>query len=138
MNFTIAVVDGMGGGIGVELVSQLRKEFTNEINIIVLGTNAIATERMVQVKANKGATGENAIKCSINIADFVMGPIGIIIPNGLMGEVTKEIAEYVINSRGKKILIPVNHPNLKIVGLESESLSKLIEEAIAELKKDLK
>jgi hypothetical protein len=134
MNFAVVVIDGMGGGIGVELVSKLRKEFGNEINIIALGTNSVATDKMVQAKANKGATGENAIRCSINLGDFVIGAIGIVLPNGLMGEVTKEIAEIVMSSRGKKILIPVNHPGLKITGLKNESLSQLIEEAIIELK----
>lgn len=137
MAINVVIIDGMGGGIGTELVFRLKKEFSNEINIIALGTNAVATDKMMQAKANKGASGENAIKCSINQGDFVLGPIGIIIPDGLMGEVTKEIAEIVMNSRGKKILIPVNHPNLKIIGLENDSLSKLFDELIIELKKSI-
>lgn len=138
MNKTIAVIDGMGGGIGIEIVIQLRKEFGSDINILALGINAVATDRMMQAKANKGASGENAIKCSINHAEIVLGPIGIIIPNGLMGEVTKDIAEIVMNSHAIKILIPVNHPDLKIIGIETNtSLSKLIEEAIAEVKKSI-
>jgi hypothetical protein len=137
MNINIAVIDGMGGGIGSEIITQLRKEFKDEINIIALGTNAVATDRMMQAKANKGATGENAIRYSINKADYIIGPIGIIFPNGLMGEVTKEIAGIVMNSHGKKILIPVNHPDIKIIGLENESLSKLIDDAILELKKTI-
>jgi hypothetical protein len=138
MSITISVIDGMGGGIGVEIISCLRREFANEINIIALGTNAVATDRMVQAKANRGATGENAIRCSINNADFIMGPIGIILPNGLMGEVNKEIAEYVMSSKGKKILIPVNHPEMKIVGLKNDSLTKLIEDAVNEIKLNFK
>ena len=135
---TAVVIDGMGGGIGVELVTRLRKEFENEINIIALGINAVATDRMIQAKADKGATGENAIRCSINSSDIILGPIGIIFPNGLMGEVTKEIAEIVMNADAKKILIPVKHPNIKIMGLSDNALSKFIEEAILEAKKILK
>jgi hypothetical protein len=138
MKLTIIVIDGMGGGIGVELVSQLRKEFADEINIIALGTNAVATDRMLHAKANKGASGENAIRYTINAGDFVLGPIGIILPDGLMGEVTKEIASIVMNSRGKKILIPVSHPDIKIVGLQNESFSELIEKSIVELKQIIK
>jgi hypothetical protein len=138
MSKTIAVIDGMGGGIGVEIVSNLRKVFNNEINILALGTNAVATDKMMQAKANKGASGENAIKCSINLADFILGPIGIILPNGLMGEVTKEIAEFVMSSSAKKILIPVSHPDIKIVGVSKDTLSSLINEAIEELKALLK
>jgi hypothetical protein len=138
MKLTIIVIDGMGGGIGVELVSQLRKEFADETNIIALGTNAVATDRMLHAKANKGATGENAIRSTIHTGDFIIGPIGIILPDGLMGEVTKEIASIVMNSRGKKILIPVSHPDIKIVGLQNESLSELIEKSIVELKRIIK
>ncbi len=134
----IAVIDGMGGGIGTEIITQLRKEFNDDINIFALGTNAVATDRMMQAKANKGASGENAIRYSLNFADFILGPIGIIMPNGLMGEVTKEIAEIVTSSKAKKILIPVNHPDLKIVGIENESLSKSIEDSIIVLKKMIK
>jgi S-adenosylhomocysteine hydrolase len=131
----IMVIDGMGGGIGVEIINQLKKNFTSGINITALGTNAVATEKMMMAKANRGATGENAIRCNIGHADIIIGPIGIVLPNGLMGEITKEIAEYIMNSHGKKILIPVNHPHLKITGLEEDiPLSKLIDEAIAELK----
>lgn len=137
MNIGIAVVDGMGGGIGAEIIFQLRKEFKDEINIIALGTNAVATDRMMQAKANRGGSGENAIRYSISNSDYIIGPIGIIMPNGLMGEITKEIAELITFSKAKKILIPVNHPDIKIIGLENESLSKLIDEAILELKKSI-
>jgi len=132
----IAVIDGMGGGIGAEIVQNLRKEFKESIEIIALGTNAIATEKMMQSKANRGATGENAIKVSINLADYILGPIGIIIPNGLMGEITPAVAEIVINARGKKILLPINQPHVKIIGIHETSLNNLIIEAISEICKD--
>ncbi|MBN2547386.1 MAG: DUF3842 family protein [Spirochaetes bacterium] len=135
MKITVAVIDGMGGGIGCEIINLMRKEFGEKINIISLGINAVATEKMIQAKANKGATGENAIKYSINNVDFVTGPIGIIFPNGLMGEVTKEIAEIITSSRAKKILVPVNHPDIKIIGLDSDSLGANIVSAVEELKK---
>ncbi len=133
---SVIVIDGMGGGIGVALIIQLRKNFNSALNIIALGTNAVATERMMQAKAHRGAAGDNAIRCNINHADVILGPIGIILPNGLMGEVAKETAEAVMNSRGKKILIPVNHPGIKIIGTEENvQLSRLIEDAMSELKK---
>ena len=92
----------------------------------------------MQAKANRGATGENAIKFSINQADFILGPVGIVLPNGLMGEVTKEISEIIMSARGKKILIPVNHPDLKIIGVAHDTLGNFINQAINELKKALK
>lgn len=137
MPVNIAVIDGMGGGIGSEVIALLKKEFGNNVNIIALGINAIATDKMMQAKANRGATGKNAIKCALSNVDFVLGPIGIIFPDGLMGEVTKKIAKIVTKSKAKKILIPVIHPNIKIVGLKNEPLASLIYSVIEELKKDI-
>jgi len=138
MNINIAVIDGMGGGIGSEIIGLLRKEFENNINIIALGINAVAAEKMMLAKANRGASGENAIRYSIKNADFVIGPMGIIFPNGLMGEVTKEIAEIITGSKAVKILIPVNHPDMNIIGLENNSLTVNIIHAVEELKKMIK
>lgn len=137
MGITVGVIDGMGGGLGSEIVSLLKKEFKEEIKIIALGINAVATERMIQAKADKGASGENAIKYCVNFLDYIIGPLGIIFPNGLMGEVTKEIAESITSSRAKKILIPVSHPDIKIIGIRSDPLTTLIMSAINELKEEL-
>jgi hypothetical protein len=77
---TIAVIDGMGGGIGVQIVTQLRQELPLDVEILALGANAVATDRMMQAKASRGASGENAIRVSINLADFILAPIGAVIP----------------------------------------------------------
>jgi NAD(P)-dependent dehydrogenase (short-subunit alcohol dehydrogenase family) len=134
MNITIVVVDGMGGGIGAEIVSRVRREFGNDVSVIALGTNAVATEKMLQAGADRGASGENALRCTVTQGDFILGPFGIVLPNGLMGEVTKEAAETVMSARGRKILIPVNHPRLCLAGLANTPLSELIQEAIAALR----
>lgn len=125
----VAVIDGMGGGIGVQIVAQLRQEFPT-LEILALGTNAIATDRMMQAKATRGATGENAIRVSINLADLIVAPIGVIIPNSMLGEITPAIAEAVAGARGRKLLLPVNQPHFEIVGIESKSLAKQISAAI--------
>ncbi|MBI4758760.1 MAG: DUF3842 family protein, partial [Chloroflexi bacterium] len=91
----IAVIDGMGGGIGAQIVSQLRQELSVEVEILALGTNAIATDKMMRAKASRGATGENAIRVSVNLADAILAPIGVVIPNSMMGEITPGIAEAV-------------------------------------------
>jgi hypothetical protein len=126
----IAVIDGMGGGIGAQIVSLLRKELPLEVEILALGTNAIATDKMMKAHANRGASGENAIRISIQEADFVLAPIGAAVPNSLMGEVTPAIAEAVATAPGRKLLLPINQPHFEIVGIEWKALNKQIMEAI--------
>jgi hypothetical protein len=126
----IAVVDGMGGGIGAQIVTQLRQELPLEVEILALGINAIATEKMMKARANRGASGENAIKVSINRADFILAPIGVVIPNSLMGEITPAIATAIANAPGAKLLIPINQPHFEIVGIEWKALTKQISQAI--------
>ena len=126
----IAVIDGMGGGIGVQIVTQLRQELPLETEIIALGANAVATDRMMQVKASRGASGENAIRVSIGQADIILAPIGVMIPNSMMGEITPGIAEAIAGAPGRKLLLPVNQPHFEIVGVEWKALTKQIAAAI--------
>lgn len=127
----IAVIDGMGGGLGVQLVTQLTSQLGQKADIIALGTNALATNNMVRAGAMRGATGENAVVVSIRKANIVVGPIGIIIPNSLMGEITPKIAEVIASCDAHKVLVPVNQSHFDIVGLESRPLVVSIKEAIA-------
>jgi len=126
----IAVVDGMGGGIGAQIVSQLRQELSLEVEILALGTNAIATQKMMQARATQGASGENAIRVSIGRADFVLAPIGVVVPNAMMGEITPEIAAAVAGAPARKLLLPINQPLFEIVGIEWKPLTKQISTAI--------
>lgn len=129
----IAVVDGMGGGIGVQIVTQLRQELPPEVEILALGANAVATDRMMQAKANRGASGENAIRVSINLADYIIAPIGVVMPNAMMGEITPAMAEAIACARGDKLLLPISQPHFEVVGVEWRALSKQIALAIATL-----
>jgi hypothetical protein len=137
MKRTIVIIDGMGGGIGVHLVGKLREMGGEEKEIIALGTNAIATERMVKAGANRGATGENAIKVSSSLGDFILGPIGIVVPNGLMGEITPSMAEAILSAPGERILIPLQHDHFYLAGLEALPLAKMVEKALDYLKERL-
>jgi hypothetical protein len=130
MSVTIAVVDGMGGGIGTQIVTQIRKELPLDVEIIALGTNAIATDKMMRAKANRGASGENAIRVSINSADFIVAPIGVTVPHSMMGEITPPIAEAIATARGHKLFLPINQPHFEIVGIEWKALTKQISQAI--------
>jgi len=127
----IAVVDGMGGGLGVELVSQLSAQLEGRARIIALGTNSLATNNMVRAGAVRGATGENAVRVTVPKVDIVVGPVGIIIPNALMGEITPAIAEAIASCDARKILLPVKQSHFEIIGLENRPLVTIIKEAVA-------
>jgi hypothetical protein len=133
----IVVIDGLGGGIGTQIVTQIRKELPLDVEIIALGTNAIATDKMMRAHANRGASGENAIRVSINLADFILVPIGVVIPNSMLGEVTPAIAAAVAGARGRKLLLPINQPHFEIVGIEWKALTKQISAAIEVIRQAL-
>ncbi len=131
----IAVIDGMGGGIGAQIVTQLREE-RPEVELWALGVNAIATQRMMQAGADRGATGENAVRVSAAKADVIMAPIGVIVPHAMMGEITPAIAEAVATAPGRKLLIPINQPHFEIVGIAPKPLAHQITTAIREIDAD--
>ena len=113
----VCVIDGQGGGIGATIIKKLRERFEERIEIIALGTNAIATAQMLKARANKGASGSNAIVHTVKKADVIIGSIGIIMPQAMMGEVTPLMAEAVCSADAKKILLPLTQENVEIVGV---------------------
>ena len=131
----IAVIDGMGGGIGAQIISSLREELPTYIEIYALGTNSIATSAMMKSHANKGATGENAIVSSKK-ANIIVAPIAVTMPNTMMGEVTSKISEAICDSEALKILLPIMPENFSLVGLENKPLSLLIKDTIKVIKKE--
>ena len=132
----IAVIDGMGGGIGAQIVSSLREDLPTYIDIYALGTNSIATSAMMKAHANKGATGENAIVVSSKRANIIVAPISVTIPNSMMGEVTSKISEAVADSEALKILLPIMPENIELVGLENKPHALLIKDTIKVIKKE--
>lgn len=129
----IAVIDGMGGGLGAQLVASLTAQLGAKAEIIALGANSLATNAMIRAGANRGATGENAILVSLRKADIATGPIGIIMANSMMGEITPLIAAAVSDSEARKVLIPVNQSHVEIVGLEPRPMGLAIREAVARI-----
>ncbi len=126
----ICVIDGQGGGIGSTVIKKLKARFEERIEIIALGTNAIATAQMLKAGANRGASGENAIRRTAAGADAVIGPIGILVPHAMMGEVTPAMAEAVATCPGRKFLLPLTQENIRIVGVCPVPLPELVEELI--------
>jgi hypothetical protein len=143
MKTCIVVLDGMGGGIGAQLVSRLREAVGKSAaagegpEILALGSNSSATERMIKAGADRGASGENAIRVSIGLGDFILGPIGVVIPNGLMGEFSPAMAQAVSEARGVKILVPVNQGHFILAGIEGKTLPHMVQAAVDALMRRL-
>lgn len=124
----VVVVDGMGGGIGAQVVARLKQTVKPPHMILAVGTNAAATGAMVKAGAETGATGENAIRYNCASADVIVGPVGIVIPNSLLGEVSPDIATAIASSRAVKILIPLIQPHVEFVGVEPKPLSTVLDQ----------
>jgi hypothetical protein len=132
--FKVAVIDGQGGGIGNLIVKKLREEFEDSIEIIALGTNAAATTAMMKSRANKGATGENAIVWNAGRVDMIIGPLSIAFPDAMLGEVTAKMASAVVSSGARRILLPLNQEGVEIVGVNRDPLPHLVDMVIAKIK----
>jgi hypothetical protein len=126
----VMVMDGQGGGIGATLIKGLRETMGNDLEILALGTNSIATSRMMKAGANKGATGENAIVRSSRSVDFIIGPLAVLMANTMMGEVTPGMAEAVSSSPARKVIIPLTQERVRVVGLTDEPLPHLVDQVV--------
>lgn len=128
----ITIIDGQGGRIGKTVIEQIKaRQIAAELYAI--GTNTTATAAMLKAGADFGATGENAALVNVADADFVIGPVGIVFANALLGEITPAVATAVGASRAFKILIPVNRCNHYIAGCAENSLSEYIRIAVERL-----
>ena len=126
----IMVMDGQGGGIGAAVIKGLRGSVGNYLEILALGTNSIATSRMMKAGANKGGTGENAIVQTSRRADLIIGPLAVMMANSMMGEVTPAMAAAVSSSEAKKIFIPLTQEHVVIVGVSAEPLPHLVGQVV--------
>ena len=129
----ILIIDAQGGGIGKQLIIEINKNFKNA-NITAVGTNSVATTNMLKAGATNAATGENAVVVGCRKADIIIGPVGIVIADSMYGEITPKMAVAVGQSNAKKLLIPMNHCNNIIVGVENKRMNEFISETINELK----
>lgn len=130
----ILVMDAQGGGIGKQVVTAVRTRFP-DVTITAVGTNAAATTAMLRAGADEGATGENAAVVCCRRADVIIGPVGIVIADALLGEVTPRMAVAVGQSAAKRILIPVNHCANFIAGVADMSVGRLVDSVVTELEK---
>ena len=127
MRKKICVIDGQGGGIGSAIIKKLKVAFGESVEILALGTNAIATAQMLKAQANRGATGENAIVRTVHQADIILGALSVVLAHAMMGEVTPAIAAAVASSPAPKFLLPLNQESVSVVGGSVDPLPHLVD-----------
>ncbi len=129
----ILVIDAQGGGIGRQLVGSIKQELP-EVSVTAVGTNSAATSAMLKAGADRAATGENAVVVACRTADVILGPVGIVIADAMLGEITPVMAAAVGRSPARRILIPFDHCDNVVVGVADMSMSGLIREAVKALR----
>ncbi|MBR6781337.1 MAG: DUF3842 family protein [Clostridia bacterium] len=129
---TVLVIDGQGGNLGKQLVQQILLQFP-DTDLIAVGTNSIATSNMLKGGAKKAATGENAVVVCAAKADVIVGPLGIVLADALLGEVTQRMAAAVGTSDAVRILIPMSKCDTFVAGVSDTSSAALIDDAMKKL-----
>lgn len=130
----IVVIDGQGGRMGSVFIEKWKQQGDKTVEVIAVGTNSTATLAMLKAGADGAATGENPVVVNAKDADYIVGPIGIIAADALLGEVTPVMAAAVARSRAKKVLIPVNACNYQVAGVKNCTMNELIEDAVRQIK----
>ncbi|MBQ2751191.1 MAG: DUF3842 family protein [Oscillospiraceae bacterium] len=125
----VLVVDAQGGGVGRQLVAAIKKQYP-DVTVTAVGANSAAAAAMLKAGADNSATGENAVIVNCRRADVIVGPIGIVIADSLLGEITPAMALAVSQSSAKRILLPMNHCDNIVVGVSDLNLGKLIQQAV--------
>ena len=133
----VAVIDGQGGGRGRGLVEAVKKKWP-QLHVRALGTNALATAAMLRSGADDGATGENAVVFNAHRADVLLGPIGVLTPNGLLGEVSPAMAAAIGGSEAVKILLPSQRCSIRLAVGEPQPLQFYLDQAVRLLGEELK
>lgn len=132
----VLIIDGQGGGLGRQLVAAV-KEYDQDLEVLAVGTNSTAANAMLRAGADQAATGENSAVVAARRADVIMGPVGIVIADAMLGEITPRMAAAVGQSNAKRILIPVNLCDNIVVGVTDAPMGKNVQNAIEALKKCL-
>lgn len=129
----ILVIDGQGGGLGRQLVAALSAR-CSQAQLTAVGTNSLATSAMRKAGAVRTATGENAVVVNCRHADVIVGPIGIVIADALLGEITPAMAAAVCQSGARRVLVPINHCENYVVGVPDQPVSQLVAAAAQKVK----
>ena len=130
----ILIIDAQGGGVGRQLVLAIRARFP-DADVTAVGTNAAATSAMMKAGASRAATGENAVVVCSRKADVIVGAIGIVIADAMLGEITPRMAAAVAQSGAKRVLLPVSHCDNIVAGVAGQTVARLVDAAVQELEK---
>ena len=130
---TILVIDGQGGKLGKTLVENIKKSFPH-LEIMAVGTNSAASDVMRRAGADRVATGENPVIVACRSAQIIVGPIGIVIADSLLGEITPAMAAAVCQSSAARVLIPINHCDNIVVGVPDQPIGQLVAAAVEKVK----
>ena len=133
MAANVLVIDGQGGGLGRQLVAAIAA-VCPEAELTAVGTNSLAANAMLKAGAARAATGENAVVVNCRHADVIVGPIGIVIADALLGEITPAMAAAVCQSGAKRVLVPINHCENYVVGVPEQPVSQLVNAAAQKVK----
>ncbi|WP_367178491.1 DUF3842 family protein [uncultured Gemmiger sp.] len=125
----VMVIDGQGGGLGRQLVAAIKAQCPG-VWVLAVGTNSAATTAMLRAGADQAATGENAILVGCRKADVILGPVGIVIADAMLGEITPKAAAAVGQSSAARILVPVNQCDNIVAGAQELPMSRLIQSAV--------
>ncbi len=129
----VVIIDGQGGQLGAQLVKEINTQFP-DITLTAIGTNAVATATMLKAGAKNAATGENPVIVACRTADVIIGPVGIVIADALLGEITPKMAAAIGQADSVRILIPMNKCDNLIAGVTSLNTAALISDAMAKLR----
>lgn len=135
MALRILVIDAQGGGIGKQLITSIKQEIPAAY-VMAVGTNSTATASMLKAGADEAATGENPVVVACRSADIIVGSLGIVIADSMLGEITPKMAVSVAQSSAKRILIPFNQCHNVIVGFNKAATVSLVQAAVEEIKKE--
>jgi hypothetical protein len=133
----ICVVDGQGGKIGSVVIARLKERLRERVEVIALGTNSLATQNMMKARANKGASGENAVVTTLRKADVIIGTINILMANSMLGEFTPKMAQAVSDSEAIKYILPVTQSNLVVIGMPGLSILQMVDLLVQEMEKGI-
>ena len=133
MAANVLVIDGQGGGLGRQLVAAIAAACP-EAELTAVGTNSLAANAMLKAGAARAATGENAVVVNCRHADVIVGPIGIVIADALLGEITPAMAAAVCQSGAKRVLVPINHCENYVVGVPEQPVGQLVSAAAQKVK----
>ena len=129
----VLVIDGQGGGLGRQLVAAISAACP-DAELTAVGTNSLAASAMLKAGAARAATGENAVLVNARRADVIVGPLGIVIADALLGEITPAMAAAVGQADARRILIPVNHCDNYVVGIAVVPVGTLVQSAAQKVK----